>query len=116
MTRATLETIQAPRSVPELLDMMTRGTFHSHQDGRWRYSDWKSDCVYCADPSPLFPVAYESQRAIPEHKVYLQVHHDNTRGIRVFNQDTITIWHIYGARTDKELHERAWLAQVMAGE
>lgn len=115
-----LDTITISDDPANVRDMMERGSFHSHQDGRWRYSPYGGATTYCNDPTAQFPVRAEfsdnqAGAACPALGIYAHIHSDGTRGLRTYSETSERVLaQIYGPRNAGEREFREWLFATMA--
>ena len=90
-----LATIQIPTDPATIKAMMAAGRFHSWQDGRWRYSPYGGETVYCNDPTEQFSprVEFGKGRAAAICKpqgIYAVYYGDGTRGLCEWDADLHT--------------------------
>jgi hypothetical protein len=108
-------------NTPECVkELMSKGSFFSHFDGRWRYMPYGGEVHYTdSDPTEHFPHKAEFKNACagaacPELGIYAQIHGDGTRGLREFDRDrTLVLNQIYAPRHDGEREFRKWLLDTM---
>lgn len=111
-----MKTIQIDDSPAAVAAMMQHGRFHSHQDGRWRYSPYGGETVHCNDPTAQFPLRASfshgwAAAACPEVGIFAAIYGDGTRGLTEW--DAAREWklsHLYAPRHDGERDQRAWIA------
>ena len=114
MTR--LQFVEIDATPANVADMMTRGHFHAHQDGRWRYSPFGGETVHVNDPSEHFDAreAFANNRAAAVCKsLGLVAYHyaDGTRGLwRWDAMKQAVLDQLYGFRDQGERDCRAWVA------
>lgn len=112
----TIEIDDSPASVAELL---TKGHLHSWQDGKWRYSEWRAETVYCNDPTRLFAARASfangyAGAADPDSKLFACIYPDGTRGVHLFDEmKERVLAQIYGPRSKGEAEFREWLFSTM---
>lgn len=117
-----LASITIDTSPANIADMMSRGQFHSHQDGRWRYSPFDGETVYVNDPTEQFD-AHETfaQRCAGavcrSYGLYAQVFSDQTRGLNRWDaKRTGLLWQLYSPSYPGERQFREWTEAQLASE
>ncbi len=116
----TPATIQIDASPSNIAEMKRGGMFHSHQDGRWRFTPNGPELtVFVNDPTEQFPVKETFSNGIagaacPDLALFAHIHGDGTRGMRCFERDTqLVLNHMYSPRSNGEREFREWLLSVM---
>lgn len=105
MALAKISIDTAPANV---LAMLAAGSFHSHQDGKWRFSPYGGETVYCDDPTEQFPIRCELGAICGN--LFSHVFSDGTRGLYVYDEKGLAVlWQIYGPTSEHERSFRAWL-------
>jgi hypothetical protein len=113
---SALATIKIDDTPENVAAMMARGQFHSHQDGRWRYSAFGGDTAYCNDPTAKFDAraAFDGGLGAAVCKapaMFAAIHRDGTRGLTMWDADRERqLWFIYRAQSDGERARREWIA------
>lgn len=113
---AKLETIEIDPAPANVAAMMGKGHFHSHQDGRWRYSPFGGETVYCNDPTERFPLRADfpngwGAAACPDAGIFARIYGDGTRGLTEWEARRETmLMHLYAPRHEGERAQRAWIA------
>lgn len=119
---AKLQTIQIDPAPANIAAMMQRGGFHSHQDGRWRYSPYGGETVYVNDPTERFESRAEFGNGVGAavcraEEIYARIHKDGTRGLRTWNWcSERRLWDTYAPRYPEEAAQREWLAAAFGVE
>lgn len=110
-----MQRIEIDTTPANIVKMMEKGQFHSHQDGQWRYSPYGSDTVYVNDPSEHFSARaqFPNKRAAAICKDFGLIatfFQDGTRSITKWDQSSQPVlWQIYGAKDEGERMQRDWI-------
>lgn len=119
---ARLPEIQIDSSPASVAEMMTRGFFHSHPDGRWRYSPFGGETAHCNDPTEHFPLRASFSHgwgaaACPDHKIFARYYGDGTRGLTEWeDRRERLLARTYAPRHAGEREQRAWIARAFGTE
>lgn len=96
-----------------IVEMMTRGQFHSHPDGRWRYSPYGAETVHVNDPTEHFEPRVDFAKGwgaatCKGHGIFALFYGDGTRSLNKWDERSFTrLWHLYAPRHDGERDQRA---------
>lgn len=106
-----IEIDPAPENVAA---MMERGQFHSHQDGRWRFSPYGGETVHVNDPTERFEARAEFGKGVAAAVcraagLFARIHHDGTRGLLRWESSVLRLWDHYGPRDEHERAQREWI-------
>lgn len=99
--------------------MLARGFFHSHQDGRWRYSPFGGETAHCNDPTARFELheSFPNDRAAsadPASGLVARVYRDGTRSVNRWDRAQQNVLdHLYGPADAGDKASRDWLLRVM---
>ena len=115
MSIATILIDTSPASIAKLCE---KGHFHSHQDGRWRYSPFNGETHYCNDPTTDFTERAEfNGRACGIHReanLYFVFHRDGTRGLGLWDPDLQwKVWLQYKGMNPTHAAQMEWILQRM---
>lgn len=117
---AKLQTITIDSNPANVAAMMARGFFHSHQDGRWRYSPFGGETTYCNDPTERFPLRAEfpngwSAAADPGAGIFARIYSDGTRGLDAWGDGKThqRVAMLYAPRHEGERQQREWIERAM---
>ena len=119
----TIETCRIDPDPLNIKRLMMSGMFHSHQDGRWRYTphrgnDELTETVYVNDPTEQFPIRATFENgygcsACPDVGLYVIIHPDGTRGMRRWDARLFLAYGLrYSARSEGEAQMRAFLERT----
>lgn len=109
---ASLQIDATPANVAEL---MKRGHFHAHQDGRWRYSPYGAETVYVNDPTEHFDAreTFANNRGAAVCvglSLVAYDYQDGTRGLWWWDEmKQAVLDQLYGFKDDGARQTREWV-------
>jgi hypothetical protein len=115
-----LEVIEIDAAPLSVALLMKCGAFHSHQDGRWRFSPYGGETVYCNDPTEQFPHRAEFGHGLGavaclDPPMYASIYRDGTRGLSDWDprrEGRMRL--LYPAAKPEERAKETWLADIFS--
>lgn len=110
-----LDFMQIDATPANVAEMMTRGQFHAHQDGRWRFSPYGAETVYVNDPTEHFDAreSFPNNRAAAVCLPFALVayhYQDGTRGLwRWDDLQQAVLDQLYVFKDDGARQTREWV-------
>ncbi len=110
-----MKTITIDNDPANIRAMMAVGHFHSHQDGRWRYSPFGGGTVHVT-PSPIARFEKSADlshgyaaAAHPTAGLFARIYGDGTRGVYEWNsRHEHVLAQLYGPRNAGCAAQRKW--------